>query len=214
MKLGPDVKDGGPLADITARETIHKEWGLYERVHFRSRDFQGEWSPPTNRDILKPGPAGKVVAILPYDPVQDVLVMNEEFRIGAQESGIFPYMLEISAGYMELGENPTQAAFRELKEEVGLTPKRLEPVYTFMPSAGMTTETVQSFIGEIDSTLAHTHGGMANEAEYIRTHIVPVKEAFAMMEANQIPNAIALLMLNWFARHHDDLRQRWLDTLV
>mgnify|MGYP000022199331 CR=1 FL=1 len=214
MKLGPDVKDGGPLAEIVSRETIHKQWSLFERVRFRSRLFNGEWSPETERDVIKPGPGGQVVAILPYDPVRDVLVMNEEFRIGAQEAGLFPYLLEVCAGYMEKGESTQDAAFRELKEETALTPKRLEPVYTILPTAGMSTETINAFIGEVDSAAGQQHGGMANETEFIRTHVLPVSEVIAMMDANKVPNGIALVLLNWFARHHQALRQRWLERGV
>jgi len=214
MKLGPDVKPGEALAEILDRKIIDKNWHSFERVQFRTRKFDGEWSPTTERTIIKPGPCGKVVAVLPYDPVRDVFVFNEEFRIGGFEIGANPYMLEISAGHMEADENPQEAAARELKEEIGLTAKRLEFVYDYMPSAGISTELITAYIGEVDSTEATQHGGLANETEFIRAHVMPVAEAFAMMEANQILNVSALLMLNWFARQHTTLRQRWLDNPV
>src|SRR3546814_9874688 len=63
-----------------------------------------------------------VAGVLPYDPVQDAVVLLEQFRTGpmaAKDDN--PWLIEIVAGIIEDGETPEDMARREATEEAGCT---------------------------------------------------------------------------------------------
>jgi ADP-ribose pyrophosphatase len=207
MKLGPDK----PLeVEIISREIVYQGWCACEAITFRAPLFDGSSGPVARRDIMKMRHKGQVVAILPYDPVLDVLVLNEEFRIGAYEAGVFPWLLEVSAGYIDGDEAPEVAAARELFEETGLLPQRLVKLGQNMPTAGSNNELVFLYAAMVDATKRTLLNGQAQEQEFIRTHVVPVHEAFAMLDAGELVNAQIQILLHWLARHHEGLRKEWL----
>ena len=53
---------------------------------------------------------------------------------------------EIPAGKLDRGESPLDCARRELKEETGLTARRLEKILTLNPSPGYCSETLHIFL--------------------------------------------------------------------
>ena len=55
-------------------------------------------------------------------------------------------LLEVPAGTLEPGEDPTEAAIRELQEEVGMKPGRIEAIGGIYVAPGYTTEYIHIFI--------------------------------------------------------------------
>lgn len=210
IKIGPDVKPGEATIEILERKTIYKGWGHFEDITYRQRTFDGAWSDPTNRQTYTPSGPGEVAAALAYDPVKDVLVLNEEFRVGGHLKGYLGWFLELSAGHVDKGEAPEQAVTRELMEETGLTAKRVEPIVNFCSCPSFYVERYYLYLAEVDSTQRRALTGEAHEGELIRTHVVPVSEALAMLDAGKIENSHLLIALHWFARHYEDIRKRWL----
>src|ERR1700676_5091838 len=92
--------------------------GFFEivRYRFRHRLFAGGWSGEIVREVFERGHA---VAVLPYDPAADAVVLIEQFRIGALVAGFAPWQREIVAGIIEKGEGPEDVARREAAEEAG-----------------------------------------------------------------------------------------------
>lgn len=56
---------------------------------------------------------------------------------------------EIPGGYVDLGENPEDAAVRELKEETGYSVDKLYSLGSFYPSFGSTNEKIWLFAAEL-----------------------------------------------------------------
>jgi ADP-ribose pyrophosphatase len=152
---------------------------------------------------------GHSVAVLLYDPQADCVVLAEQFRAGALAAGLHPWLIECVAGIIDAGETPEGVARREAMEEVGCTLGRVVPIGQFLYSTGACSEICRLFVGEIDSRTAGGVHGLADEHEDIKTHIVPVAEAFAWLDAGTITNAALLIAVSWLARNHAKLRQDW-----
>ncbi len=80
------------------------------------------------------------VAVLPLtDDGQALLV--EQFRYVVDRT-----LLEVPAGKLEPGEDPRSAALRELEEEAGVIPDRLEDLGWLYVSPGISTEVIHLYL--------------------------------------------------------------------
>lgn len=208
--LLPD--DGTPAGDPQAIEILERRVGYqgYFRIdiyRLRHRKFDGSWSGVMQRELFERGHAA---AVLLYDPVLDAVVLIDQFRIGAHAAGRPAWLSEIVAGIIGPGESVEDVARREALEESGCTPTTLELICDYMVSPGGTTETCTLFCGRVDASTAGGVHGLDHEHEDIRVRVVPVAEAFRLLDVNQLDNAVTIIALSWLARHHAALRQRWL----
>ena len=102
-------------------------------VRFRNRRFDGAMSGLRTWEMWR---RGRAVAMLPYDPAADAVVLIEQFRFPAFAAGIDPVLVELPAGLLEDGENPEEAMHRELQEEMAMTADRLERIGGYLLTAG------------------------------------------------------------------------------
>jgi ADP-ribose pyrophosphatase len=81
------------------------------------------------------------VAVLPFYSDTCEVVLIEQYRPSVKS-----FLLEAPAGTILGGESPADAALRELAEEAGLKPSRLERVALGYVSPGYSTELMHLFI--------------------------------------------------------------------
>ncbi|MCC7427641.1 MAG: NUDIX domain-containing protein [Alphaproteobacteria bacterium] len=195
---------------IEHTETYRGRWRV-ERVRFQVRRFDGTTSHPYNWEVFQRGHA---VAVLPYDPVRDAVVLIQQFRMPALMAGLDPWLIEVPAGVIEGDEPAEEVARRELMEETGQTVKRLERIGRYLPSPGGCSETITLFAGHVDAPSADAegvagHAGLAHENEDIRVLVVPAETALSWPAAGRIVNGTTFLALHWLALHRTALRDRW-----
>lgn len=192
--------------EIQKREICHQGFFRLERLRLRHGRFDGGWTEPLIREVLIRGLA---VAVVPYDPVRDEVVLIEQFRCGALAADEPAWLIEIVAGLAHDGEDPMEVARRETLEETGLVAEALEPVARFFPSPGGSSERVQVFVARVDAEGAGGYHGVADEGEDIRVFRAGADEALAMLDDGRIDNAITLIGLQWLALNRQSLRDRW-----
>jgi ADP-ribose pyrophosphatase len=147
--------------------------------------------------------------VLPYDPKRDEVVLIRQFRAGAYVAGRHPWTWETVAGIIEAGESADVMVRREAVEEAGLTITDMLPIRSMMLTPGACSEACQIFLGRADTTNAGGIFGVPSEGENILVKVLPFREAFAMMERDEIDNAVGIVALQWLALHHDEVRKRW-----
>ena len=192
--------------EILSRDVCHHGFFIVDRLRLRHRRYDGSWSPPLVREVVGPHQA---VAVLPYDPVHDTVVLIEQFRPGAMVRGRPPWLVEVVGGMIDGDETPEQVARRETLEESGLQVIDLEPVASFFPSPGGSSEYIELFCARVDAQGAGGIHGVASEHEDIRVLHVSATEAIAMATENRLENAYSFIALFWLASNRDRLRQKW-----
>lgn len=92
---------------------------------------------------------------------------------------------EIPAGKLNAGEDPEQAAGRELTEETGLIASRLVLLFTLYPSPGYTNEKIYIYRAE------GVKEGMQklDEGEFLNAEFLPVEEVKEMIGRGEIRDA-------------------------
>lgn len=201
------LRFGADDLELLASESVFDGFFSVRRLKLRHRQFNGEWTDAFYREVFDRGDA---VAVLPWEPVSDQLILIEQFRPGAIRGSDSPWMLELVAGVVEAGESDPEVAHREAAEEAGCELDRLRAVATFYPSAGACSEQIRLFIGRVVRAGVGEIHGVDAEHEDILVHAMPRAEALAMMDEDRINNGHTLIALQWLARHGDALRDEWL----
>ncbi|ANO32047.1 ADP-ribose diphosphatase [Vibrio breoganii] len=192
--------------EILATDTLFKGFFSLVKVKFRHRLFAGGWSEEIERELFERGHA---VAMLPYDPVTDQVVMVEQIRVGALGEAR-PWQLEIVAGMLDKeGEDPIDVAKREAVEEAGLDVTHIQHISGYYPSAGGCSERLELFIGQVKAPTSAGVFGLESEGEDIRVHILTREEAYEMVKNGTIENAASIITIQWLMLNHQQLRAQW-----
>ncbi len=192
--------------EILERKTPFQGYFRIDKYKLRHRRFAGGWTEPFYREVFERGHAA---AVLPYDPLRDEVVLQEQFRIGALEAPGSPWLLEIVAGIIDAGESAEEVARREAVEEAGLHLQDIHHIQDYLASPGGTTERVSLFVGRVDSSNAGGIFGLAVEAEDIRVRVLPFEQAMAELAGRPINVASIVIAMQWLALNRDMLRQIW-----
>jgi ADP-ribose pyrophosphatase len=192
--------------EILERERLHDGFFKLDRLKLRHERFDGGWTPPLHRELFIQRSA---VVALPYDPLQDRVVLVEQFRTGCLEHPGEPWLIEAPAGLIDTEETPEQVARREVREETGLEVGRIVPACVYHSTPGGTSERVHTFVAEVEAPAAGGVFGLPQEHEDIRTLVLTAEEAFAWVESGRIIAANGLIPLLWLRLHRDRLRAEW-----
>jgi ADP-ribose pyrophosphatase len=128
------------------------------------------------------------VAVVPLDADGNVLLVRQ-YRHAAQR-----VLLEIPAGTLKANENPDDCVRRELQEETGYKPSKLEKLGGIFVAPGYTTEYIHLYLatGLIESRLD------MDEDEFIEVERVSLDQAVELIRSGEIADGksvSALLMV-------------------
>ncbi len=104
-------------------------------------------------------------------------------------------LLELPAGRVDPGEEPAETARRELREEVGLDPARLDFARGFYVAPGFANEFLHGFVARdcVESPLE------ADEDEELIVEWMPLGDAIELVESGEIIDAKSVIMIQFLA---------------
>lgn len=167
------------------RHLIHRG----AKFSFEQITVTGADGTALKREVVRHPGAVVVVPVLD-SPSGPAVVLIRNWRISLER-----WLLELPAGTLEPGEDPSVCALRELQEETGFTAATLMPLGRFYTSPGMSDELMWAYA-------AHglRGGGQKLEAdERVTVHPTPVEQALGMIASGELADAksiAALLMAN------------------
>jgi ADP-ribose pyrophosphatase len=170
-------------------EVLGRGFRSYERVQARRADGDVE-----TRDLLR---AGAAVAVLPIDLDRDEVVLIRQFRLAAQLANGKGDLVEIVAGHVEASEAPRETARRECVEEIGVAPRLLVELFTYLTSPGLTDEEVTVFLGIVDASGAAIPAAAEREASALLR--VSIDAALSALAEGRVRNGPLIAALQWLA---------------
>jgi len=182
--------------------------GFYrlDKLQIQHELFSGGTSALLERELfIRPD----AVAVLPFDPKLDNVILLEQFRVGAIDKASSPWLLEIVAGLVEQNENLESVARREALEEANLNLNALLPITSYYPSPGGSNERVHLFLGKCDSSNAGGIFGLASENEDILLHVMPRLKAWQLLNQGKLDNAATLIALQWLELNLTKVQKLW-----
>jgi len=195
------------IDDVEVVEKTRKYQGFFalDEYKFRHKLYRGGFSEVLTCEVFERGDA---VAILPYDPATDSIVLIEQFRPGALRSEHGPWQLELIAGMFGANEQPIEVAIREAKEEANLVilPDNVTKVMNYLSSSGGMSECIHLYCASVDSSNLSGVYGLEEEGEDILVHVVARKQALALLESGKITNAANIIALQWLQLNIDKLK--------
>ena len=142
----------------------------------------------TTREIVE---HSDCVAIIPIDDNDNVLLVNQ-FRKAVEKE-----LLEIPAGGIDNGEGPEDAVRREMQEETGYLPRKVERLGGFYSTPGYCTEYLYLYLAT-DLTPSQLY---AEDTAGIRLIRVPVNEIPALLASGKICDAKSIAGLHTFLEY-------------
>jgi ADP-ribose pyrophosphatase len=130
----------------------------------------------TTREIVE---HSDCVAIIAIDAADNVLLV-EQFRKPVEKA-----LLEIPAGGIDSGEEPVTAVCRELREETGFLPRKVERLGGFYSAPGFSSEYLYLYLAT-DLALNPLH---AEDTESIRLVRVPIAQIPSLITSGSICDA-------------------------
>ncbi len=127
-----------------------------------------------------------------------ILALRDDGRIAFVRQWRHPTgrpLLELPAGRVDPGESPADTARRELREEVGLDPARLDFARGFYVAPGFANEFLHGFIARdcTESPLA------ADEDEELIVEWMPLGDAIERVESGEIIDAKSVILIQYLA---------------
>jgi ADP-ribose pyrophosphatase len=183
---------------VTLSEPEHRGGGMFGYERYRV-DIDGA---TIERDVVR---VGRAVVVVSVDLDRDEVVLIRQFRLGAHLALGRGELIELPAGRVERGEEPIEAARRECQEEIGVEPTCLVPIFSVLPSPGMSDEHMHFFLGLVDASKVPARAGAADEQEDTRPLCVPIDRALEALAAATLHYGAGVLGLQWLALHRDRL---------
>jgi len=193
--------------EILDKEIVYPGFFRMEKYRLKHTLYAGGWSPEISREVFV---RGSCVAVLLYDPHTDQVILIEQFRAGAIYNPDRAWLVEIVAGAIEEGETAVDVAYRESLEEAGCEIQELMVINEFYTTPGCSAERITLFCGKVDSTQIGGIHGLDHEDEDILVRAIDFKDAYVMLENNDIESAIPIVALQWLALNKDKLQKQWL----
>ena len=166
-----------------------QRWETIERLEQTSfRVFDVETvrrrSPRTARiapyQIIHSQPWCNIIALTPEDEV----VMVEQYR-----HGIDDYTLEIPGGMVDPGEDPVDAAVRELLEETGYAGDPAIHLSTVHPNPAIQSNTCTTAL--LHNAIKHQPQSQ-DEGEDIHVRLVPLSNVMSLITTNVITHTLVI----------------------
>jgi len=157
---------------ILSRETIYEG----RIVKLDRLEVQLPNGKTAQRDVIRHPGAAAVVAL---DDAQQLLMVRQ-FRMAAGR-----VLLEIPAGTLEPDEAPIVCAERELQEEAGMKPGKLQSLGGIFVAPGYTSEFIHLFLATdlVPSQLTQ------DDDEFLEVERVTMAQALALIDSGEICDA-------------------------
>jgi ADP-ribose pyrophosphatase len=170
------------------------------RRHTRRIAYDNAWIQVLHDEVTRPDGQPGVYGVVHFrNRAVGVVAIDDQDRValvGQQRYTLDRYSWEIPEGGVPFDEDPLEGARRELREETGLDASDWREIGRIELSNSVTDE-----IGLFYLASGLTQGEAAPEAtEDLRLRWVPFAEVIAMIDRDELPDALTQLALERVAR--------------
>ena len=134
------------------------------------------------------------IAVIPVDTDDNVLLVRQYRRAADRE------LLEIPAGGIDEGEDAEEAVIREMQEETGFRPQKLERLGGFYSSPGFCNEYLHLYLAT-DLVPSRLHAEDTAGIEVVR---IPESQISDLITSGKIEDAKSIAGLLYYLKYRED----------
>ena len=174
--------------DLTEK-TVNKNYVFNGKIiNVRNDDAILPDGAPCKREIVEHGGGACVLYVK-----EGKALFVRQYRYAYGE-----VVLEIPAGKLNAGEDPKQAAYRELIEEAGVKAEEITLSFVVYPSPGYTNEKIYIFEAKGGTSVAAN----PDEDEFLEVEYIPLDKVKEMLANGEIKDSKTIIALqNYFLAH-------------
>lgn len=184
---------------ILSEEQVYKR-AIFQIIEgkYQHEIQSNEWSEPITRlNLLR----SDAVAVLVHNIDTDELIFTDQFRYPTYDK-TGGWLLELPAGMIDEGEDPSDSAKREILEEIGYVIHDLEHLQTFYLSPGTSSERIFLYYATVRNVdKKGKGGGLVSEGEFIRIVNIKLREAIKSLNNGTITDAKTIIGLQWLEKN-------------
>ena len=181
---------------IIKEDIVYKEFFTVKKATISHDTFNSDEQIEVVRECLDRGSA--IAVVLVEKDTDSVLLVNQFRYPTIMHKSFDGWLLEIVAGCMEQDEDPMECAKREIAEEIGYQVNNMEFIGEYFASPGGSSEKVNAFYAEVNSTdKIFKGGGLDSEQEDIQLIKMPISEIKSKLQNNDFKDAKTIIALQW-----------------
>ena len=128
---------------------------------------------------------------------EDQILMVKQFRKAVEKN-----LLELPAGKLDEGEKPAECATRELWEETGYKPQKVEPLFSFYTTPGYSNEKLHLYLAK---DLEYEPGDGLDPGEFIEHAFLNPAEIMNKINNGKLIDGKTIVALLYYLQNRDDL---------
>lgn len=176
---------------------------LIEKELVANKIYNGRIINLRNDDVLLPNGEKSKREYVEHPGGATILAIDDDENVYMIRQFRYPYrevIWEVPAGKLEKGEDPKEAARRELEEEIGMTCEKIEDFGLIYPSPGYTNENLYIYIATgLKESKQHL-----DDNEFLNVVKMPFKEALEKVKTNEIKDSKTCYALLKYALYKKD----------
>jgi len=176
---------------IVSKEMLGSGWAKLMRYVIEVRQKGGDM----HRLVREVEDHGNSVAVLPFDPERQTVLLTRQFRFAAHLNGHDGWLIEVCAGMIDGGETPANAVVREAREELGVALRDVRRLRDIFVSPGASQERATLFAAHYRPSDRVSDGGGVDDGEDIEILEMPLAEAGKAVADGSIVDAKTIVLI-------------------
>jgi nudix-type nucleoside diphosphatase (YffH/AdpP family) len=175
-----------------------------DKYNVRHELFNGSLSGEQPIEVFERGDS---VAALLFDPIEEEVVLVNQFRLPTMvRGGGTGWLIETAAGMIKSGESPEACLQREVIEEVGYQVTELSEIARFFSSPGGSSERIYLYYAEIRiADKVSAGGGKLLEGEDIRIERLRLETFFQKLSNREFEDPKLIIAGQWLKSRRANL---------
>lgn len=190
----PQVMRQGEANPETAGDDSHDPVGSPWRTRGAREVYRNPWITVTEYAVVRPDGTPGIYGVVDPGHNASVVALDAAGNVCLAKEYVYPvhdYVLKIASGKVEEGEEPLDAARRELAEELGIVAARWTPLGAYYTTSGISPQTSYLYLAR-DLTVGEAQ---REGTEHMTLRRMPLRSAVTACLRGEILDATAALAL-------------------